>query len=112
MKVASSGHNDVVSLARIYWLEEQSIRTGGKEQRVVTGWVDPVKMTRSGSAQPSMFDSTYLTFSDAHMEPSIAEPGQSVALSVHISVPTEPRTPFIVVARNNKTGAMHELLRT
>lgn len=109
MKVAAAGHNDVVSLARVYWMEEELIRTGGKEQRVVTSWVDPVKMTRDGSSQPSSFDSTYLTFSDTKIEPSITESGQTVMLTAHMSVPNEPRTPFVVVARNNRTGVLYEL---
>jgi hypothetical protein len=109
MKVTALGHNDAVSLARVYWMEEQSFRAGGKDQRVVTTWVDPVKMTNSESSEPSTFDSTYLTFSSARIEPSIAEPGQTVYLSARLSLPGDPRTPIIVVARNNRTGQVYEL---
>jgi hypothetical protein len=111
MKVTAPGHNDAVSLARVYWMEEQSIRAGGRDQRVVTTWVDPVKMTHSGSTDPSTFDSTYLTFTETRFEPSIAEPGQRVMLATRLLLPPDPRTPVVVVARNNKTGQLYELER-
>jgi hypothetical protein len=111
MKVTAEGHNDAVSLARIYWMEEQRLRSGGREQKVVTSWVDPVKLTSTRSNEPSMFDSTYLTFSAPRFEPSIAEPGQSVRLMTRLSLPDEPRTPIVVVARNHKTGELYELER-
>jgi hypothetical protein len=53
--------------------------------------------------------SEYLTFADARMEPSIAEPGQTVRIVVSLPAPPEPRTPFVVVARNDRTGQFYEL---
>jgi hypothetical protein len=111
VKVTAAGHNDVVSLARIYWMEEQVFRAGGRDQKVVTTWVDPVKMTQAGSTQPSTFDSTYLTFTEARLEPSIAEVGQKVMLTTRLQLPPEPRTPIVVVARNSRTGDLVELER-
>lgn len=111
MKVTAPGHNDAVSLARVYWMELQNLRAGGREQKVVTSWVDPVKMAPAGSTQASMFDSTYLTFSEPRFEPGIVEPGHTVQLSVRLSLPPDPRTPLVVVARNSKTGEMYELER-
>lgn len=110
LKVAMPGHNDVISPARIYWMEEQIYKKGGKQQKALAAWVDPACLTRVGDTNPSVFQSSLLTFSEARFEPSIVEPGQTVSLIVRIPAPTDPRTPFLVVARSHKTGKTYPLL--
>jgi hypothetical protein len=109
MKVAMPGHNDAVSLAQVYWLQEEVFRAGGKEQRALTAWVDPAHLTDAGSEKPSAVRSPYLVFANARLEPSIAEPGQTVTLTVNLPSPPEPRTPLVVVARNSRNGFLFEL---
>jgi hypothetical protein len=110
MKVSSPGHNDAVSVARVYWMQEEVYRSKGKEQKALTAWVDPAKMSTAGAEKPSIIASDYLTFTEARLEPSIAEPGQTVTISVRLPTPPDPRTPVVVVARNNKTGQYVHLL--
>ena len=109
MKVTRPGNNDVVSTARVYWIEEQLYRAGGREQRALTAWVDPARLSSPGDEKPSSFTSNYLTFTEARIEPSIAEVGQTVSLVVKLPPPPDPKTPVIVVARHSKTGRMYEL---
>lgn len=109
MKVTRPGSNDVVSLARVYWVEEQVYRAGGKEQRSLAAWVDPVHLTGAGEEKPSTITSDYLTFTEARIEPSIAEAGQTVTLSVKLPTPPDPSTPVVVIARHCKTGQTYQL---
>ena len=104
MKVTLPGRNDAVAPASVYWMQEELYRAGRKHQRVLTAWMDPVTLTASDSADASGISSAYLMFTDARLEPSIAEPGESVFLSATIPSPPEPRTPIVVIARNNRTG--------
>ena len=109
MKVSMPGKNDALAPASVYWMQEEVYRTGRKEQRVLTAWMDPVTLAPAESKDPSAIASTYLMFTDARIEPSIAEPGQTVILSATIPSPPEPRAPIIVVARNSRTGDIVEL---
>jgi hypothetical protein len=109
MKVTQPGHNDVVSLARVYWLEEQLYRAGGREQRSLTAWVDPARLTAAGDEKPSAITSNYLTFTEARIEPSIAEVGQTVTISAKLPAPPDPNTPVIVIARHCKSGRIYPL---
>ena len=109
MKVSIAGKNDAVAPASVYWMQEETFKAGRKEQHVLTAWMDPVTLTPAESKDASGIASNYMLFTDARIEPSIAEPGQIVTLSAIIPSPPEPRTPLTVVARNNKTGEMIEL---
>ncbi len=109
MRVTRPGHNDVVSIAHVYWIEEQRYRAGGREQRSLAVWVDPAHLSRAGDEKPSTITSNYLTFTEARIEPSIAEVGQTVALLVKLPTPPDPNTPVVVVARHHKTGKLYEL---
>lgn len=109
MKVAMPGHNDAVSIARVYWMQEEVYRAGGKEQRALAAWFDPAYLTRAGEEKPSTIVSDYLTFTSARLEPSIAEIGQTVALTVTLPAPPEPSVPVVVVARNSRNGHTFEL---
>jgi hypothetical protein len=110
MKVSAPGHDDALSVARVYWMQEELYRSGGKEKKALTAWVDPAKMGTGGPDKPSTISSDYLTFTEARMEPSIAEPGQTVSISVRMPTPPDPRTPAVVVARNSRTGQTVHLL--
>ena len=109
MKVTLPGRNDAAAPAAVYWMQEEVYKTGRKEQRVLTAWMDPVSLAPAESKDPSAIGSNFLLFTDARVEPSIAEPGQTVILSASIPSPPEPRTPVTVVARNNRTGEIFEL---
>jgi hypothetical protein len=109
MKVTRPGHNDVLSLARVYWLEEEQYRAGGKQQRSLAAWVDPVQLSAAGDEKPSTITSTFLTFTEARFEPSIAEVGQKVSLVVKLPTPPDPSTPTVVIARHCKTGEIYQL---
>jgi hypothetical protein len=104
MKVTMPGRNDVVAAASVYWMQEEVYRAGRKEQRVLSAWMDPVYLAPAESRTDSAIGSPYLLFSEARIEPSIAEPGQTVILSAFIPTPPEPRTPIVVVGRNSRTG--------
>jgi hypothetical protein len=110
MKVAHPGYNDAVAVARVYWMQQELYTAGGKEQKALAAWVDPVRLTKAGAEERSQIVSEYLYFSDARLEPSIAIPGQTVLLTVRLSKPPEPQTPINVVARNDKNGHMYQLL--
>lgn len=109
MKVTAAGHNDVVAPARVYWMEEQLYTAKGREQRALTAWFDPANLVAAGNQEPSTIASDYLTFTSARLEPSIAQPGQRVNLTVTMPLPADPHTPAVVIARNNRTGRTYEL---
>jgi hypothetical protein len=109
MKVSLPGRNDIVGIARIYWMQEEVFRADRGERREVTAWFDPVKLAEAGASQVSAIDSTYLTFADARLEPSIAERGQLVTISATLPQPPEPAAPVVVIARNSRNGTMCEL---
>lgn len=111
MKVIANNRNDLVGVGRVYWLQEEVLRAGGKERRTVAAWLDPVKLTEADDELPSSFDETNMRFISARVEPSLAEYGQTVRIAARFKTPTEPETNVIVVARHNRTGQKWELTR-
>ncbi len=109
MKVSAQGRTDAVSVAKVYWMEEELYRVGGAERRTFAAWVDPVKLAPATGGKRSTIESEYLTFSEARLEPSIAERGTTVTISAKLPMPHEPATPVVVVARNSRTGAIVQL---
>ena len=100
MKVSAPGHNDAISIARVYWMEQQIYHNNGRDESSLAAWIDPARMATGSQEKKSQVSSDYLTFTDSRIEPGIAEKGQTVTLSVVLSTPLEPPTPIVVVARN------------
>lgn len=109
MKVSAPGRNDALSVARVYWMQEEIYRVGGAERRTFAAWIDPVEMRSEKDQKRSTIESDYLKFTDARLDPSIAERGDTVTISVKLPMPKEPVTPVIVIARNSRTGAVVQL---
>lgn len=109
MKVVTGGSADMVGVARVYWVQQEVFKAGGKEQRTLSAWLDPVRLMPVESAQPSTVESDYMRFTAARLEPSIAEPGQQVRILAKLPLPPDPPVYVVVVARNNRTGQMWEL---
>ena len=112
MKVVAPHSNDLVEVGHLYWLQEEHLRLGGKQEHTLAAWLDPVKLTSVDSDKPSKFDTEYLRFTHARLEPSIAEPGQTVHITATLLTPPSPTVYAVVVARNNHTGQRWELLPT
>ncbi|HLV80488.1 MAG TPA: hypothetical protein VKT32_09415, partial [Chthonomonadaceae bacterium] len=72
-------------------------------------WLDPVELTPADSDDPSRIRSTYLRFTSARLEPSVAEPGQTVDIVATLSEPPDPQVFVVVAARDNRTGKIYEL---
>ncbi len=104
IKAVAEGHKDAIALARVYWVQEEVYAAGGRSQRAVVAWLDPVKLSPENAAGASGVASDYLTFTEARISPGIVERGQEVTLSVTFRKAPEPRTPVVVVARNARTG--------
>jgi hypothetical protein len=109
MKVSAPGRNDAVSIAKVYWMQEEVYRVGGAERRSFAAWFDPVHLRPDRDEKRSTIGSEYLKFSDARLEPSIAERGQTVTISARLPMPPEPATPVVVIARNSRTGQVIQL---
>jgi len=104
MRVTAPGHKDAVAVARTYWVQEELHRVGGTEQRAIVAWMDPVKLVSPSASGDSVVGDGYFQFSDVRLEPGIVQRGQSATLTVRFTAPPEPRAPFVVVARNDRTG--------
>ncbi len=109
MKVVAPNRNDLVEIGHVYWLQEEHLRLGGKQEHTLAAWLDPVQLTSVDSEKPSKFETEYLRFTHARLEPSIAEPGQTVHVTATLLTPPSPTVYAIVVARNNHTGQRWEL---
>ncbi len=109
VKAAKPGLNDAISRARVYWMETEIHLDGKKETRGMAAWFDTASLTHAGNQDPSKIETDFLTFTDARLEPSIAEPGQTVTLTVDLPAPPEPETPVVVVAKNIRTGKLFGL---
>jgi len=109
MKVVAPHSNDLVEIGHIYWIQEEHLRLGGKQEHTLAAWVDPVQMTSVDSEKPSKFQTEYLRFTHTRLEPSIAEPGQVVHITAALLTPPSPEVYAVVVARNNHTGQRWEL---
>lgn len=104
IKVAAPGHRDVITVGRVYWMQEDVYRVDGREQRARVAWMDPARLAPANSEKRSTVSSDYLTFSEMQLNPGIAERGRPVTVSVRFATPPAPRTPFVVVARNVRSG--------
>ena len=109
IKAVSPGTKDLVGLARVYWVQQEKFRAGGKESKHLAAWLDPVQLEHADSEKPSTVGSELLTFTKARLEPSIVEPGQTVQVTAKLLSPTDPPVFVVVVARNNRTGEKWEL---
>ncbi len=109
IKAVSPGTKDLLGLARVYWVQQEKYRAGGKETKNLAAWLDPVQLEHTDSDKPSTVGSDLLTFTKARLEPSLVEHGQTVRIVAKIASPIEPPVNAIVVARNNRTGEKWEL---
>lgn len=109
MKVAMPGKNDAVGVARVFWVQQETYRIGDKEQRALTAWFDGVTLTVPGSKEPSVIQSSYLQFTSARLEPSLAQIGQTVTVTATFPTPAEPKTPVVVIAHNPRSNTTVEL---
>ena len=109
MKVAMPGRNDLIGLGRVYWLQQTTFRAGGRPQKTLQAWLDPVRLTRLDTESPSTVDSAYLQITSARIEPSLAQVGDRVRLSVKMPSPPTPEIFVVVVARDSRTGQVWEL---
>lgn len=109
VRVAADGRDGVSGLSRVYWMQEELYRVGGREQRAIVAWLDPIRLGEEGSRQGSSLTSDLLSFTEARISPEIVERGREVTVTVRFTRPAEPRAPAVIVARNARTGRMHEL---
>lgn len=109
IKVTAPGHKDLVAVNRVYWMQQETFRAGGKQTRTTAAWLDPIKVVPANTSGSSEILEDYLHFTSARLEPSIAEAGQRVKIIAHLAMPPEPRIHAVVVARNNRTGQIWEL---
>jgi hypothetical protein len=109
IKAVSPNAKDLIGVAKVYWMQQETFKAGGKQTRTVAAWLDPVQLASVSSSQESVIDTDYLHFTGARLEPSIAEVGQRVRIVAALPSPPEPQVYVVVVARNNRTGQMWEL---
>jgi hypothetical protein len=109
MKVISPQSNDMIDIDRVYWMQEEELRAGGKSKKTIAAWLDPVKLAPAGSDSASKVEAQYLKFTHVRISPSVAERGQIVHVSTKLIIPPDPHVDVVVVARNAKTGEMWEL---
>ena len=112
VKVIAPDRSDVVGVARIYWLQDETFRAGGRQTHTLAAWIDPVELAPAGSEKPSRIDGRYLMFTAARIEPSLAEHGQLVRISAILLSPPSPTVHCVVVARSSRTGQKWELTPT
>jgi hypothetical protein len=110
IKAVSPGTKDLVAIGRVYWVQKETFRAGGKETKNLAAWLDPIQLQRTESEKPSTIGTETLTFTGARLEPSIAEPGDRVRIMARLPLPLQPTVYITVVARNNRTGQKWELL--
>lgn len=109
IKVSKPGCMDAVGWGSVYWMQEEMQLEGKKQRKGMAAWLDPANLAPIGSEKPSKIESDYLTLKDAHLEPSIAEPGQTILLVAELPAPPDPSAPAVVVAKNTKTGKLIEM---
>ncbi len=109
LKVVAPDRGDVVGVAHIYWMEEETFRSGRRSQKTLAAWLDPVRLESADGDIASKIDSAYLRFTNTRLQPSIAEPGQLVRIITRLPMPPTPEINVVVVARNNQTGQKWEL---
>jgi hypothetical protein len=111
LKVVAPDRSDVVGVGHIYWMQEETLKEGGRSKKTLAAWLDPVRLEAAESDTPSKIDGSYLRFTNTRIEPGIAEPGQIVRIITRLPLPPSPEINVIVVARNNRTGQKWELKR-
>lgn len=109
VRITREGHSDTVGVTQIYGLQEQTLRVGGKQTHTMTAWVDPVHLVETENQAPTLVPHRFFKLQQALAEPSIAEYGQTVTLSVKMAAPVDPSLPSVVIAHNVKTGKDYEL---
>lgn len=109
IKVIAPDRNDLVGITHVYWLQRENYKAHGKQSNNLAAWLDPVQLTSVSSEKPSSIQSTYLNFTSARIEPSLAEPGQTVRVSARLLIPSDPVIHTIVMARDLESGKMWEL---
>lgn len=111
IRVAAEDGETIAGLSRVYWMQEEIYRAGGRESRALVAWLDPVLLAEPGARGRSTLGSDLLSFTEARLQPAIVERGGQVRIGVTFKSATEPRTPVVIVARNSRTGEMFELER-
>ncbi len=109
IKVVMPGSTDLVGVGKVYWLQQETYKAGGKQDQTLAAWLDPIELTKLDSEKNSNIDSSYLRFTAARLEPSIVQPGQKVRIHAKMSIPPTPEIQFVVVARDSRTGEKWEL---
>lgn len=109
VKVIAPDHTDIVGVGHVYWMQQETFKAGGKTQKTLAAWMDPIGLQPNDSEAPSKIDNSYLKFVSARLEPSIAEPGQIVRITARLPLPPTPEINMVVVARNNRNGAKWQL---
>ncbi|HEV2473964.1 MAG TPA: carboxypeptidase-like regulatory domain-containing protein [Chthonomonadales bacterium] len=109
IKVVAPNRTDLLGVDSVYWLQKTSEEGGRSRLDYLAGWMDPVQLRGYASDKPSDIESQYLKFSDCRLEPSLAEPGDTVTISVRLPLPPAPDARVTVVAKDLKTGEMWEL---
>jgi hypothetical protein len=111
LKVALPGHKEASGVGQIYWMQTDKVRAeNGREKRETNAWLDPLTLVTDNSETASHFARNYFTLTNAHLDPSTVEAGQTITLTVTLSVPPEQNaSPLVVIARHSKTGKIYEL---
>ncbi|GDX41404.1 hypothetical protein LBMAG21_16960 [Armatimonadota bacterium] len=109
IKVIGENSQDLVGTARVYWMQQETLKAGGRETRTTTAWLDPVTLIPVEAEGASNTHSDYLTIVAGRILPSLAEVGQTVKIAVRIPIPPTPDIYMVVVAKHNRTGQMWEL---
>ena len=111
LKVVAPERGDVVGVGHIYWMQEETFKSGGRSKKTLAAWLDPVRLESADGDIASKIDGSYLRFTNTRIEPGIAEPGQLVRIITRLPMPPTPEINIVVVARNNRTGQKWELQR-
>jgi hypothetical protein len=109
IKVIGEDSQDLVGTAKVYWMQQETLKAGGRETRTTTAWIDPVTLAPVEGDAPSTTLSDFLTIVAGRVAPSLAEVGQTVKIVVRMPTPPAPEVFTVVVARHNRTGQMWEL---
>ena len=109
VKVIANDRNDLIGVNRLYWMQEETFKAGGREKKTLAAWFDPIKLADADSEELSKADSALLRFTNSRIEPSIAEVGQIVRISTRLQIPKDPEIDVVVVARNSRTGQKWEM---
>ncbi len=109
IKVIGDNSQDLVGIARVYWMQQETLKAGKRETRTTAAWLDPVTLAPVEGEGASKAQSDYLTVVAGRILPSLAEVGQTVKIVVKIPTPPAPEVFMTVVARHDRTGQMWEL---